>query len=82
MKKILFAIAFVILTSVGATAQSDGFFKNNNPYNNRYLEPTSPGIMLPSHNEENDPAAPLGSGLLVLTALGAGYVVSRKMRNR
>ena len=83
MKKILFAIAFVIMMSVGAMAQSDGFFKNYNSdvYNDRGgSDPATPGHEFPNHTEEGDPLAPLGSGLLVLTALGAGYAVVRKNR--
>ena len=85
MKKILFAIAFVIMMSVGAMAQSDGFFKNYNSdvYNDRGgSDPATPGLVFPTHNTDQDPQAPLGSGLLVLTALGAGYAVARKNRKK
>jgi MYXO-CTERM domain-containing protein len=37
--------------------------------------------MLPNHNNDgsNQPA-PLGSGIALLTALGAGYVVAKRRR--
>ena len=89
MKKILFAIAFVMMMSAGAMAQ-DYFFKNyDNGYGNRgSWGDGDPGIVVPNgtdpgeyQGENNDPNAPLGSGLLVLTALGAGYAVYRR-RNK
>ena len=87
MKKILFAIAIVLTIGLAANAQGrDGFFSNydNGYYGNRGSDP---GIVLPSSDPmsntptTHDPAAPLGSGLLVLTALGAGYAIYRK-RNK
>ena len=86
MKKILFAIAIVLTISLTANAQGrDGFFSNydNGYYGNRGSDP---GIGLPSSDPMSntptttDPQAPLGSGLLVLSALGAGYAVARKKR--
>ncbi len=84
MKKILFAIAIVLTIGLTANAQGrDGFFGNwDDGYNN--YRGSDPGINLPSgyamseNPTSNDPSAPLGSGLLILTALGAGYAVSRK----
>ena len=86
MKKILFAIAIVLTLGLTANAQeSDGFFRNwDNSINRGFgdddiLDISNPGIGTfgASDNEQ----APLGSGLLVLTALGAGYAVVRKRRN-
>ena len=80
MKKILFAIAIVLTIGLTANAQGrDGFFSNyDNGYGNR--EVSDPTVVFPNHNTTEDPDAPLGSGLLVLTALGAGYAVARKKR--
>ena len=83
MKKILFAIAIVLTIGLTANAQgNDGFFSNwDNGLNDRTgSEPETPGIAFPTHNTDQDPQAPLGSGLLVLTALGAGYAVARKRK--
>ena len=77
MKKILFAIAIVMILGLTASAQGrDSFFGNyDNAYSNREGEPS---VVFPDHNTTEDPDAPLGSGLLVLTVLGAGYAVARK----
>ena len=72
---------------LGASAQSDGFFKNyrDDVYGDRGgsggdpLMPALPGGGVGAYN--TDQGAPLGSGLLVLTALGAGYAVYRKKRS-
>ena len=36
--------------------------------------------MLPIHNQNGEQPAPLGSGIILLTALGAGYVVAKRRR--
>ncbi|MBR6438555.1 MAG: hypothetical protein IKS65_05160 [Bacteroidales bacterium] len=83
MKKILFAIAIVLTFGLTANAQGrDGFFSN---YDNGYGDRTGNNveIVAPNHGingyaSGNGVEAPLGSGLLVLTALGAGYAVARR----
>lgn len=84
MKKILLATAFVMMIGLFANAQGrDVFFSNwDNGYGNRAGEdPTSLDIINPSgHGLTTNVETPLGSGLLVLTALGAGYAVARKKR--
>ena len=78
------AIAFSLLMLFGflapmtTTAQrSDGFFKNyNDNYENRDGEG---GITV--GNMQNDNPIPLGSGLLILTAVGAGYAIYRRRSN-
>ena len=82
MKKILFAIAFVMVMVLGANAQSDGWFKASGDDNYSGRTGAS-NITLPYHNEITDQngSAPLGSGLLILTAIGAGYAVARKKRS-
>ena len=80
MKKILFAIAFVMMVVI-ANAQSDSFFKSDNSNagnGNRDDEVFS--MALPGHGSNDDQQAPLGSGMLVLTALGAGYAIARRKR--
>lgn len=84
MKKILFAIAIVMTMSLAASAQGrDGFFSNwDYATGDRTTDPTDPTFTLPSsHGVDTNTEAPLGSGLLVLTALGAGYAVCRKKRS-
>ena len=36
--------------------------------------------MLPIHNQDGEQPAPLGSGIALLTALGAGYMVAKRRR--
>ena len=83
MKKILFAIAIVLMLGLSANAQGkkDAFFNDWDNSNNRGMDddvfPALMGGTLGGLNGDQ-PGAPLGSGLLVLTALGAGYAVARK----
>ena len=83
MKKILFAIAIIMTMGFATNAQSDTFFKWTDGDNEIYRVANDNYIFtLPNaHGNETDEQAPLGSGLLVLTALGAGYVVARRRRN-
>ena len=65
----------------GANAQSDSFFKSDNSNagsGNRDGE--SFGMALPSHGATDDQQAPLGSGMLILTAMGAGYAIARRRK--
>ena len=83
MKKILFAIAFVFVMSLGATAQNDGFFRANeyDDYNYRYDSGNGVEFWLPTMHGNNDDAyAPLGSGLFILGVLGAGYATLRRRK--
>lgn len=84
MKKILFAIAIVLTVSFTANAQGqqDSFVDWDTDWTRTTYTPSIPtgalgGII---GNQSSDPQAPLGSGLLVLTALGAGYAVARKRK--
>ena len=82
MKKILFAIAIVLTIGFTANAQGrDGFFSSfDNGYDNRGGV-DDPAFAMPNHFQTNDYDAPLGSGLIILSALGAGYAVYRKKRS-
>ena len=82
MKKIIFAIALVMTMGLCANAQ-DGFFYNwDYSMNDRTDDPNDPAFTLPSyHGSDYDTPAPLGSGLIILGALGAGYAVARKRRS-
>ena len=65
------------VSSYGQGGRTDGFFSNNGDYNNRDGEAEmSSGLTNESFG------APLGSGLLVFTAAGAGYVLIKKKRRR
>ena len=82
MKNILFAIALTITLGLTANAQSytDSFVDwTDSDVNRTDIEWA---IILPTTHFTNTDqnGAPLGSGLLVLTALGAGYVVNKRHR--
>ena len=84
MKKILFAIVIVLTIGFTANAQSknDAFIAEwGSSGGDAWRDALA--ITLPSGGLgeiDGDPGAPLGSGLLVLTALGAGYAVARKRK--
>lgn len=81
MKKILLALAIVMTMGYCANAQGgmDGFF---NSYNEDYRAAgdqfDAMNNTMPGHGQTTD--APLGGGLLILTALGVGYAASRKRK--
>ena len=83
MKKILFTIAIIMTMAFGASAQ-DFFIKSGESYGDRTgsgsgdISGVTPAFPKGSVGGENgDQPAPLGSGLLVLTALGVGYAIKR-----
>ena len=85
MKKTLLIIVIMFALAGMAKAQNvpnDNFFVNMEEMDNRVgdyddlFNPIVPG----GHGANGDISAPLGSGLLLLTALGAGYALSRKQR--
>ena len=86
MKKIIFTIAIVFMMVLGARAQTDGFFRDGGSANDysRTDSGSDPALpRLPGDGvgaTDNDQPAPLGSGLLVLVALGAGYAAYKKRR--
>ena len=81
MKKILFTIAILMTIALSATAQRDAFFKWNDASNETYRTGESINFTLPqAHGADYDSEAPLGSGLLILTALSAGYAIKRRKK--
>ncbi|MBQ4205300.1 MAG: hypothetical protein II662_01420 [Bacteroidales bacterium] len=86
MKKILLATALFIAMGLSANAQGDGFFNDwddvsngivFDDFDNGFTRGGGPNT--PGHGGGDTPA-PLGSGLLVLTAMGAGYMVARRRK--
>jgi hypothetical protein len=72
------AMAFAFMLPTTMTAQSDGFFRGGGEtYENRNDGVTWNGMVAQNPSEP----VPLGSGLLILTAAGAGYVALRRKRN-
>lgn len=87
MKKILFTIAIVVMLVATANAQGrDSFFSNYDNGTRNLDDGHNFDIIAPNHGingyaSGNGEEVPVGSGLLVLTALGAGYAVYRKKRS-
>ncbi len=79
MRKLLLATALIMLISFGAKAQmgfTDAFF---NDWAQSDLMRDVTLISLPNeHGLDTDVNAPLGSGLVILGALGAGYSLARR----
>ncbi|MBP9995138.1 MAG: hypothetical protein KBT67_09425 [bacterium] len=75
MKKILFTIVMTLCLAAGAMAQ-DGFFNNWSDLDNRENNTGLPEV--PNGGQTDNQSTPLGTGLLVLTALGAGYALSKR----
>jgi hypothetical protein len=82
MKNILLAIVFIFTFTLGANAQSynDSFVDWADSDVNRTIVDWA--IVFPTTHFTNTDqnGSPLGSGLLILTALGAGYAVMRKRK--
>ena len=81
MKKIIFAIAIVMTLGLSASAQRgmDGFFTYDDMSGGRNVD--LPALPNTGIGDPGDVTAPLGSGLLVLTALGVGYALRKKKNN-
>ena len=83
--KILLLVLFLQFTvSQDLYAQKDSFFTyNNNEHYRDVDDVTAPGLPY-SHglSEDYQSPAPLGNGLLVLSLLGAGYLVKKSRKNR
>lgn len=81
MKKIFLTLAIVLAMVASANAQkgrNDSFFNTWDDVSNG-LDKSGEMPGLPgSHGLTGDEPAPLGSGLLILTALGAGYALKKK----
>lgn len=84
MKKLAIAFAIACCIAPGVHAQSDAFFNwtddtrtGKDGTSVDISSPTNGGIGLYSLNSTEAPA-PLGGGLLLLTAAGLGYVVIKK----
>jgi hypothetical protein len=81
MKKTIMTIAIVLGLSMTTFADGGGLFQRGNTPGQK--EVTSTGLVtpnLPNHGGDENADAPLGTGIAVLTALGAAYLVGKKRR--
>lgn len=74
MRKVLIAMAFMALMTGNLRAQV--FLAGDNPESNRAQ--TEENVLVAQQSEQQDRFAPVGSGTLVLAALGGAYLCSRK----
>ena len=78
--KTLILLLFVAtaMTMSAQSGRSDDFFKSDNDdiYNNRLN-----GVVFSGLGNEPFGEAPVGNGLMLLAAAGAGYAVLRRKRN-
>ena len=81
MKKLALTLAIVL--GLGLTTFADpnggGVFGRGESNNREGGELFAP--KLPNHGMNTNQPAPLGSGIVVLTALGAAYLVGKKRHN-
>ena len=84
MKKLALTLAIVLGLSMTTFADGGGLFQrgidpqqNNTMYSNRGGMPGLPG-----HGEGGNQDAPLGTGIAMLTALGAAYLVGKKRNEK
>lgn len=85
MKKLALTIAIVLGLSMTTFADGGGLFQrgtsdkeSNGVYTNR--EGGFPGT--PGHGGTGNADAPLGTGIAMLTALGAAYLVGKKRNEK
>ena len=82
MKKLALTLAIVLGLGLTSFADPNGggvFGRGETTDREGGTEFFSP--MLPAHGQSTNQPAPLGSGIVVLTALGAAYLVGKKRHN-
>ena len=89
MKKLIATTAIILGLGLTSFAQGNMFHRNNGDGSSYFAEQSTGmrggegGILtpgLPTHGLSENQNAPLGSGIVLLTALGAGYVVAKRRR--
>ena len=81
MKKTIMTIAIVLGLSMTTFADGGGLFQRGNTPGQK--EVTNSGLVtpnLPNHGGDENADAPLGTGIAVLTALGAAYLVGKRRK--
>ena len=81
MKKTIMTIAIVLGLSMTTFADGGGLFqRGETPEQKGMYSTRGVGPVLPGHGGTSDVDAPLGTGIAVLTALGAAYLIGKKRR--
>ena len=85
MKKLALTIAIVLGLGLTTFADPNGGGVFGRGESNDRTETNSnlfAGPKLPNHGQSTNQNAPLGSGIAVLTALGAAYMVTKKRKEQ
>ena len=78
MKKLALTLAIVLGLSMTTFADGGGLFqRGTEPEENGFYN-RGFGPVLPGHEHTGNADAPLGTGIALLTALGAAYLVGKK----
>ena len=82
MKKLVVTIAIVLGLGMTSFADNGGLFQRGEAVENNngtiYGAHRDGTPMLPGHGSDNNQPAPVGSGIAVLTVLGAAYLVGKR----
>ena len=84
MKKLALTLAIVLGLSMTTFADGGGLFQRGTEpeqkgyYGTRGDLPGTPGM--PNHGGTGNADAPLGTGIAVLTALGAAYLIGKRRK--
>ena len=84
MKKLALTIAIVLGIGLTSFADPNGggvFQRGDETTGGNSRELFSSPLALPRHGQTSNQNAPLGTGIAVLTALGAAYLVGKKRHN-
>ena len=82
MKKTLLTIAIVLglsMTTFAGPNEGGLFQRGTQPYGWR-SESTLPLPALPDHESDGNQDAPLGTGIAIMTALGAAYLIGKRRK--
>ena len=81
MKKLALTIAIVLGLSMTTFADGGGLFqRGNDPENNTIYTNRDGSPGLPGHGGTGNADAPLGTGIAIMTALGAAYLVGKRRK--
>ena len=84
MKKLALTIAIVLGLGMTTFADPDGggLFQRGEttPESNAVFSNGNANPLLPNHGETGNQDAPLTTGIMILTALGAGYLIGKRRR--
>ena len=83
MKKLALTIAIVLGLGLTTFAGHDGGLFKRGATAEKADDRVGSGVLtpgLPGHNQDTNQSAPLGTGIAMLTALGAAYLVGKRRK--